>query len=101
MPDHPQASPEPARREGRTGKPKRLARYTTTANGERHIIGHRVLGVVRLIDAPAEGEPGRPWIIERELTSNDEVNAIVKDYVAQAERWDDIPIRHDPTGAAR
>jgi hypothetical protein len=101
MPDHHQAPPAPARREGRTGKPRRLGSYRTTAHGQRLILGHRILGVVRLVDAPAEGEAGQPWVIERELTSNDEVRAIVADYLAQAKRFDDIPIRHDPTGAAR
>lgn len=101
MPDHHQASPAPPRREGRTGAPKRLGSYRTTAHGQRIILGHRILGVVRIVDAPAEGEPGQPWVIERELESNAEVRAIVADYLDQAERWDDIPIRRDLTGAAR
>jgi hypothetical protein len=66
-----------------------LARYTVTA-GERVIHGQRVLGVVRLVDAPAGGR-GRRYVIERELTSMAELEAIVADYLEQAAMWDAIP----------
>ena len=80
---------EPARRRGATNERVELARYTISA-GERVIYGQRVLGVVRVVDVPASGR-GRRYVIERELTSMAELEAIVADYVEQAARWDAIP----------
>lgn len=74
---------------GATTEPVELARYTISV-GERVVLGQRVLGVVRLVDVPAEG-PGRRYLIERELTSKAELEAIVADYLDQATRWDTIP----------
>jgi hypothetical protein len=45
---------------------------------------------VRLVDVPAEGR-GRRYLIERELTSMAELEAIIADYLDQATRWDAIP----------
>jgi hypothetical protein len=72
-----------------TNKPVELARYTITA-GERVICGQRVDGIVRLVDIPAS-EHGRRYLIERGLTSMAELEAIVADYLLQAERWDAVP----------
>jgi hypothetical protein len=78
------------RRAGRpTNERVELGRYTITA-GERVIYGQRVLGVVRLVDAPARGR-GRRYVIERELISMSELEAIVADYLQQATTWDAIP----------
>jgi len=66
-----------------------LAHYTITA-GERVIYGQRVRGVVRLVDVPAQGS-GRRYLIERELTSMAELEAIVADYLQQAAVWDAVP----------
>jgi hypothetical protein len=66
-----------------------LARYSVGA-GERVIYGHRVLGVVRLVDHPADGH-GRRYVIERELTRMAELEAIVADYLHQAAIWDQVP----------
>ena len=74
---------------GQTNARVELARYTIGA-GERVIYGQRVLGVVRLVDAPADGD-GRRFIIERELTVMAELEAIVADYLEQAAAWDVIP----------
>jgi hypothetical protein len=74
------------------GTPVELARYRVD-RGERIVRGQRILGVVRVTDAPADGE-GRHYVIERELTSKDELDGLVSDYVAQAQRWDDIPLLH-------
>jgi hypothetical protein len=77
-------------RPGRTtNEPLELGRYTITA-GERVVLGQRVLGVVRLIDVPAERR-GRRYLIERGLTSMAELEAIVADYLQQAARWDAVP----------
>jgi len=77
------------RRAGQTNARVELARYSLSA-GERVIYGQRVLGVVRLVDEPADGE-GRRYVIERELTVMAELEAIVADYLEQAAAWDVIP----------
>jgi hypothetical protein len=77
------------RRAGRTNERVELARYTVSA-GERVIHGQRILGVVRLADNPASGE-GRHYVIERELVTMAELEAIVTDYLRQAETWGAIP----------
>ena len=77
------------RRAGQTNERVELARYTVSA-GERVMHGTRVLGVVRLVDDPASGE-GRHYVIERELTTTAELEAIVADYLQQAATWDSIP----------
>ena len=77
------------RRAGQTNERVELARYTVSA-GERVIHGQRILGVVRLVDNPACGE-GRHYVIERELTAMAELEAIVTDYLQQAQTWDVIP----------
>ena len=76
-------------RRGATNEPVKLARYTIPV-GERVIFGQRVLGVVRLVDAPAAGS-GRRYVFERELTSMAEMEAIVADYLRQAAAWNTIP----------
>jgi hypothetical protein len=76
-------------RAGRTNERVELARYTVSA-GERVIHGQRILGVVRLVDGPASGK-GRRYVIERELMSMAELEAIVADYLEQARMWDVIP----------
>ena len=78
-----------ASRAGQSNARVELARYTIGA-GERVIYGQRVLGVVRLVDEPADGN-GRRYIIERELTVMAELEAIVADYLEQAAAWDVIP----------
>lgn len=84
MTDH-----HPPNKPGATNERVVLARYRTT-DTQRVIYGHRVLGVVRLVDAPAT-ERGRRYLIERELTVMTELEAIVADYLEQAARWDTIP----------
>jgi hypothetical protein len=74
---------------GQTNEPVELARYTVSP-GERVIHGQRVLGVVRLVDDPVSGE-GRHYVIERELTTMAELEAIVADSLTQAQMWDAIP----------
>jgi hypothetical protein len=73
----------------RTGERVELARYTLSS-GERVIRGQRIRGVVRLVDDPVEGL-GRHYVIERELTSRAEMDAIVADYLQQAQEWGVIP----------
>jgi hypothetical protein len=77
------------RRAGQTNARHELARYTVNA-GERIIYAQRVLGVVRLVDEPADGG-GRRYVIERELTVMSELEALVADYLDQAATWGVIP----------
>ena len=74
---------------GATNDPVELARYRISS-GERIVRGQRILGVVRVSDVPAQGN-GRRYLVERELTSMDELQALVDDYLAQAEQWDAVP----------
>jgi hypothetical protein len=74
---------------GQTNERVELARYTVSA-GERVIHGQRILGVVRLVDNPVCGE-GRHYVIERELVTMAELEAIVADYLRQAETWGAVP----------
>ena len=76
-------------RAGRTNERVELARYTVSS-GERIIHGQRILGVVRLVDNAVSGE-GRHYVIERELVTMAELEAIVTDYLQQAATWDAIP----------
>ena len=45
---------------------------------------------MRLVDAPASGE-GRRYVIERELTTMAELEALVADYIRESQMWDAIP----------
>ena len=80
---------QPARRHGATNERTEIARYTLST-GERVVYGQRILGVVRLIDVPADGH-GRRYLIERGLTVMAELQAIVTDYLDQSTHWDSIP----------
>lgn len=67
-----------------------LARYELST-GPRVVGGQRIDGRVRVTDHPAAGR-GRRYVIERELESKAELDALVTDYVVQAERWDAVPV---------
>ena len=59
-----------------------LARYLTS-DGERVIYAVRVGGMVVVSDWPADG-PGRTFVIERGVTCERELYALVTDYVDQS-----------------
>jgi hypothetical protein len=59
-----------------------LARYLTS-DGERVIYAVRVGGMVVVSDWPAE-DPGRAFVIERGVTCERELYALVNDYVDQS-----------------
>lgn len=73
-----------------TNPPVELARYRITA-GWRIVRGQRIDGHVRVTDIPGDGI-GRKYVVERELESKAELDALVTDYVAQAELWDTVPV---------
>src|SRR4051794_35606606 len=59
-----------------------LARHPTS-DGERVIYAVRVGGLVVVSDWPADG-PGRTFVIERGVTCERELYALVTDYVDQS-----------------
>lgn len=69
------------------GKPTTLGRYS-----DRAIVRQRVDGVVQLRDEPADGE-GRSYLIEPEVDELSELQGIVDDYKAVAERIEDVPMK--------
>jgi hypothetical protein len=68
------------------GERVELARYATSA-GERIVFGQRVNGVVRVTDKPVGR--GRSFLVERGLTSNRELEAVVADYIRESARRDE------------
>ena len=44
-----------------------------------------------MTDVPADGH-GRRYLIERGLTAMAELEAVVADYLAEAEHWDAVPV---------
>jgi len=78
------------------GRRTELARYTV-AEGERVVYGQRVDGVVRVTDRPATpGGRRRSYLVERDLQTKDELDALVRDYVAEAERAGAPPLARCP-----
>jgi hypothetical protein len=71
------------------GQRVELARYRTSA-GERILHGQRVDGVVRVTDAPGDGD-GRSYLVERGLEQDgySALRALVADYVAQSQQRDE------------
>ena len=107
--DHPRPSPNSSATATASGNAVELARYRIPA-GERVLYGQRINGVVRVTDNPASGR-GRAYLIERELEQdgNAALQALVHDYVEQAERHGlgppmEIPIsatwRSNPRGTS-
>lgn len=88
MPDHHPAPPQAPS----VGALVELSRYSV-ATGQRIVRGQRILGVVRVTDAPADGQ-GRHYIIERGLSSHDELLGLVTHYVDHAHQCDDVPLLH-------
>lgn len=66
------------------GRPQRLG--TNIADvGERILVGQRVDGVVRISDVPADGE-GRSYLVEPQVDSMAETDALVADYKTKAKK---------------
>ena len=59
------------------------------------MYGQRVDGVVRVTDRPAT-PGGRAYLVERGLQTKDELDALVSDYVAEAQRTDAPPLASCP-----
>lgn len=70
-----------------TGPRVTLATYMTEAGEERALIGERVDGVPRVIDAPAEGQQdgGETYVVEPQIEESRAVlDALVADYLEKA-----------------
>ncbi len=78
------------------GQRTELARYTV-AGAERVLYGQRVDGVVRVTDRPAQ-PGGRSYLVERELErdGNGALDALVADYLAQAQKLAAVPMSVAP-----
>ena len=79
-----------------------LARYSLSDGTERVLFGQRVDGVVRVVDRPQRGR-GRSYLVERELEqegygANAALNALIADYLREARRLDDGPMRASTLG---
>jgi hypothetical protein len=73
-----------------TGRPQLLATYTADV-GERILVGQRVDGVVRVNDVPADGV-GRCYLVEAEVGSMAELEALVADYTQKAQKLGWVPM---------
>ena len=78
-------TPAPRRPRPNVGKRTELARYNTPTS-------------VRVTDRPAgtATQTDRAYLVERGLTKKDELNALISDYLAVADRLDAIPMSHSP-----
>lgn len=70
-----------------TGCPTKLGAYANRA-----IVAQRIDGTVQLRDEPANGD-GRSYLIEPNVGAMTELQALVADYKATAERIDDVPMK--------
>jgi len=64
-------------------------------SGPRILYGQRVDGIVRVTDKPAGGR-GRAYLVERELETKAELDALIADYLASAERLQAVPMGESP-----
>lgn len=88
-------APAAARRQApKVGQRTELARYVTPA-GERVLYGQRVDGIVRVTDRP-QAPGGRAYLVERGLETKGELDGLVTDYLAQAEKLAAVPMSIAP-----
>jgi hypothetical protein len=88
------APPAARRMLPQVGPRTELARYSVPA-GERVIYGQRVDGTVRVMDRPAAAE-GRSYLVERGFETKGELDALIADYLATAERLQAVPMSDSP-----
>ena len=80
----------PRRRAPGVGQRTELARYTVS-EGERILYGQRIDGIVRVTDRPVT-VGGRAYLVERELETKTELDALIADYLQQAIKLDSPPL---------
>jgi hypothetical protein len=90
-------TPAPRPRTPSVGKRTELARYRTPA-GERVLYGQRVDGIVRLTDRPegAANASQRAYLVERDLQTKPELDAVIADYLSQAAKLGEPPMARCP-----
>ena len=87
--------PAAARRQApKVGQRTELARYRIPT-GERVLYGQRVDGIVRVTDRP-QAPGGRAYLVERGLETKPELDGLVTDYLAQAEKLAAVPMSIAP-----
>jgi len=96
QPDQPIESshrPAPKQAGPAVGERVELARYAVTRGGDRILYGQRVDGKVRVTDRPAGRvtAENRAHLIDNDLESQAELDALVADYLAEAQRLQTIP----------
>jgi hypothetical protein len=77
----------------------KLGRYQTST-GERWLVGRRVDGAVGVVDTPAPGTPGVPYLIEDDLHNRGELIALLRDYLQQSRDHGVPAIVNSKAGAA-
>jgi hypothetical protein len=85
--------PAPKQAGPAAGERVELARYAVTRGGARILYGQRVDGKVRVTDRPAGRvtAENRAHLIDNDLESQAELDALVADYLAEAQRLQTIP----------
>jgi hypothetical protein len=79
----------PSGRAAATAEWTELARYTISA-GERVLFAQRVGRTMRVTDRPSR-PGGRSYLVEHEIEIEDELDALVADYLTQAAKHDRPP----------
>lgn len=74
-----------------------LARYRVSA-GERVLMAWRRPGGVEVSDRPVEGS-ARGYLVDRGFRCAEQLTAFLRDYVAQATRFDACPMSGEAIGA--
>jgi hypothetical protein len=87
------SSDRPAQQTGKVGNRVELARYSVNRGGERILYGQRVDGRVRVTDRPAGAvdEQHRAHLVENDLETKSELDALVADYLLRAEQLQVVP----------
>jgi hypothetical protein len=76
-----------------SGQQRVLGRYECD-EGPRQLVAQRLDGKVALSDIPA-GEAGKVYLVERHVPSTAELDGLVADYLAVADRLQRPPLRED------
>jgi hypothetical protein len=85
--------PAPRTAGAKVGERVELARYTVANGGERILFGQRIDGRVRVTDRPAGpvDQQHRAHLVENDLESKAELDALITDYLARAQQLQVIP----------
>ena len=73
------------------GRRVTLGHYTTDTGQPRALVGQRIDGIVHLFDEPVDDEQPT-YLVEQGLQTNRELQALVTDYLATAQRLGYAPM---------